>query len=276
MTAEIKAVADPKPDPKAGQPRRVSGTPAPYYNLDQSIQVARVIHEQAGGSCERAQLASLLNYNGVKNGAFLTRVSAAKLYGLIDQEGDQIRTTDRGRTVIAPVLPSDAEKAKMDAFLNVTLFKNVFEEFNGRELPLEVGLRNLLATKYSVVPDRIGPTVSIMLDSAEQAGFFKVAGNRTKMVKPLLLGTMLPPPQHDAGMNGGAKDQPAGKTEEPVQRHGGGGGGGDGGDGGGIDPAIMGLLRRLPPAGTVLTTKRREDLIDAFTATVKFLYPEAE
>src|SRR5687767_11051978 len=128
--AEIKAVAEPKPDPKIGQPRRVSGTPTPYYNMENSEQVARVIYEKAGGSCDRTQLAPLLGYKGVQNGAFLTRLTAAKLFGYVIQEGDQIRLTDRGRAVVAPVMPADADRARVEAFLSVPLFRGVFEEFN--------------------------------------------------------------------------------------------------------------------------------------------------
>lgn len=118
-------------------------------------------------------------------------------------------------------------------------------------------------TTYQVVPDRVVPTVRIMLDSADYAGLFKAAGNRSRMTMPLNLpggsAKMVPP-------------QPAGLTETP--KSGGNGGGGD--DGGTIDPAILGLLRRLPPGGTPLSSKRRKALIDAFTATVGFIYPEAD
>lgn len=267
--AEIKAVADPKPDPKVGVPRRVSGTPAPYYNLDNSVQVARVIHEQAGGSCDRAQLAALLNYKGVDNGAFLTRVTAAKLFGLVLQEGNQIRVTERGRAVVAPVLQADADAARVEAFLAVELFRKVFEEFNGQPLPLNVGLQNLLLTKYGVVPDRVAPTVNLMLDSAEQAGFFKMAGNRTRMVRPLSLGATTPASLPSTSANGGSREPP---PVEVPQRHGGGGGG----EPPDIPSAILGLLRGLPKEGTPLTTKRRDALVAAFTATVEYLYPDAD
>ena len=109
--AQIKAVPETTPDPKIGQARRFSKFAAPYYNLDQSAQVAKVIHDRAGGSCDRPQLAAYLNYKGTKNGSFLTRVTAAKLFGFVDQEGDQIRITDRGRAVVAPVMTSDADRA---------------------------------------------------------------------------------------------------------------------------------------------------------------------
>jgi hypothetical protein len=159
-----------------------------------------------------------------------------------------------------------AEQAKVQAFLSVDLFKKIYDQFHGTTLPPEVGLKNLLETTYRVVPDRVTPTVRIMLDSEEYAGLFKAAGNRTRMTMPLTLpggsGKMVPP-------------QPAAAAETPKNGGGNGGGGGDGTEDG-IDSAIRGLLRRLPPSGTPLTAKRRKDFIDAFTALVTVIYPEAE
>ena len=146
----------------------------------------------------------------------------------------------------------------------VELFKKVFDKFNGTTLPATVGLKNLLTTEYQVVPDRVVPTVRIMLDSAEQAGLFSAAGNRTRMVMPLAAA-----PPHSAARPAA----PAKHLEVPPHGSSGGGGGGDGID---IDPAILGLLKRLPPGGTPLSGKKRKALIEAFTATVNFIYPDAD
>src|SRR5207247_532850 len=86
--AEIQAVKDPVPDPKVGKQRPKSGVTFPYYNLAQSIEVAKVMYEQAGGVCDRSQLAAMLKYKGTNNGGFLSRVSAAKMFGLIEPTAD--------------------------------------------------------------------------------------------------------------------------------------------------------------------------------------------
>src|SRR3990172_44763 len=120
--AGLKAVAEPVPDAKLGVPRRVSQVAFPYYNLPISILVAKTMHERAGGQCDRTQLAALLGYKGIKNGSFLTRVTSAKMFGLIEQEGDQLRITPRAQAILSPVRESDALAAKVDAFLAVPLF----------------------------------------------------------------------------------------------------------------------------------------------------------
>lgn len=265
----VRAVAEPEADPKAGKPRPKSGVAFPYFDLDTSIEVAKAIHDRAGGVCDLPQLATLLKYSGVHNGSFRMRVSAAKMFGLVEEaDGRKLRVAQRGKAIVAPVTTSDAARARAEAFLAVDLFKKVFDQYNGSTLPEEVGLDNLLKTEYRVVPDRVVPTRRIMLDSAEQAGFFAVAGNRSRMVTPLAAsgaGIQTPPPV-----------QPKPSDDPPARQGGGGNGRNGGGDGSDVDPAIFELVKKLPPGGTPLSGKRRKALIDAFTATVNFIYPDAD
>lgn len=270
--AGIKAVAESNPDPKLGVPRRMSAIAFPYYNLATSIVVAKTMHEKAGGECDRIQLAGLLGYKGIKNGSFLTRVTSAKMFGLISQDGDKLKVTPRGQAILSPVTAGDADRAKVEAFLAVPLFGKVFEEFKGQALPAEVGLRHLLENKYKVVKDRVGPTVNIMLDSAEEAGFFRTLGNRSQMITPLPLSGS---PNKPAPTGHAAAAVPA----EPSKGGGGaghqhGGGGGDGLDH--VHPMIAGFLKTLPPPGTMLTAKRMTALIEAFKATLGVVYPDSE
>lgn len=261
----VRAVKDAEPDPKAGKPRAKSGVGFPYWDLDSVVEVGKEMHERAGGVCDNAQLATMLGYSGVSNGSFRTRVSAAKMFGIIEDTDDRkLRVSARGRRIVAPITAADGLSARVEAFLAVDLFKKVFDRYHGTTLPENVGLRNLLQNEYQVVPDRVAPTVRILLDSAEQAGLFKAAGNRTRMVMPLgpTAPTLAPPPAAPA-------DAP-----ELSSRYGGGNGGGGGDDG--IDPAILGLLKRLPVGGTPMTEKRRKALIDAFTNVVSFIYPDAD
>lgn len=277
--AEIKAVKDPAPDPKAGKPRPKSGVSVPYYDIDQSIAVAKAIHEQGGGSCSREQLATLLKYSGTNNGGFLTRVSAAKMFGLVDESSDTLRVSQRARTILSPVMPADAEHARVDAFLAVDFFAKFYERFKGTTLPQEAGLKNLLENTYAVVPGRVVASLRVLMDSADQAGFFKASGNRSRMVMPLI----------GKGSDGGAastvenQDLPPdqqGKAEEGQHRRKQPRSGGGHGDGGGSDneipSALLGLLEKLPPVGTPIPPKRRAALTDAFKSTINFLYPEVE
>ena len=267
--ADIKAVEKPAEDPKAGKPRSTSETKFPYYDLENAVAVTKAIYEQAGGQCDQVQLAALLGNKGVRSGAFLSRVGAAKMFGVIEQTNNRkFRVSARGQAIVAPVTETSATQAKMEAFFAVELFKGVFDQFHGMTLPQEAGLRNLFETSYGVVSSRVIPTVKIMLDSAEQAALFNASGDRTRMVLPLGGSTATVQPK-SPGSQKHAVDSPA-----PIERHGGGRGSGDGNGSGdqSIDPMVLAFVRKLPPAGSTLNSKATKALVDAFTAMVMFIY----
>lgn len=263
---QLKTVKEPRPG--GGRTKPKSGVSYPYYDLRASIEVAKTIHNKAGGSCTREQLAPLLNYSGVKNGGFLTRLSAAKMFGLVEEDSQGLRVTDRAQSILSPVMPDESKRAKVDAFLAVELFQKVYEKFKGQALPADVGLKNLLQTAHQIVPDRVAPALRVLKESADEAGFF--SSGRDRLVMPIFAGKREKPPAHNPPPNdeGGGKGGNAGGAS-------GGGAGGDGSDKD-IDPAIYGLIRRLPAVGTPMPKKKRDDLVNAFTALVTFLYPEQE
>ena len=239
----------------------------PYYDLAAAVEMTEVIHQKGGGVCDKAQLAALMGYKK-NSGSFAHRVATTKMFGLVDQQSDyRFRITPRGKAIVAPVTPKRSAEAKVDAFLSVELFERLYEDLGGSPLPDDVGLQNLIRDDYGVIDTRAAPTVRIMLASAEYAGLFATAGKERMVIPPGLPdndGNYLPDPPLDGGRK---RDDGSGNNN--------GGGGGDSPTDS-IDPAIAGLLRRLPPGGTPLTAKRREQLVTAFTHVVAFVYPDPE
>jgi hypothetical protein len=258
----MSAIKQVKSEPEAKRGRAHSGTAYPYFNLDTSVKVATVIYER-GGNCTIDQLASLLGYSAVRNGTFLTRLSSAKLFCLVESQGDKISLTERGYAVAAPVMPGDAANAKMRAFLAVPLFGQIYEEFKGCALPPEMGMRNLLENKFKIVKDRVNPALRVFYESAEQAGFFALNGDRTKLIMPLTHASANAAPAD----KGTVAPPPAAAPEKPR------GGGGDDGTPPRIHPAILGLLRDMPTPGKWIGKAR---FMKAFQNTVDFIYPDEE
>ena len=223
--------------------------------------------------CDNTQLATLLKYTSVSNGAFRMKMSATRMFGLIeDADESKIRVSGRGQAIVAPVTEGQKARALVDAFMAVELFKKLYDQFPGTPLPERAGLQNLFKTQFQIIEDRIPATYRILIESAEQAGLFQVAGNRSRMVLPLSLSSIAATSPAPA-----ASPTPAPAPEVETPRHGGGSGnGGNGGSGNGIDQAFLSLLEKLPVAGQPLSAKRRKALIDAFTATVYYLHPDAE
>lgn len=275
VTGQVPAEA------KAVTPKPRSEMQFPYFSLEKSIEVPKLIHDRAGGRCDRAQLAGLLGYSGVRNGGFTTRMSAAKMFGLIEESGDVITLTERAKKILSPVRPSDSEQGRLDAFMDVELFRKVFDDFDSHTLPAPDGLSNLFRTQYKIVPNQIPVALRNLMESAESAGLFKLAGTRSKMIRPIIRndGSAAPPapaPPPPTALDGN-HDESASHSQRGSTRPGNGGlGQSSGHDLSGVHPALIGLIQNLPAVGATLGPKRRAALIDAFKHTINFIYPEEE
>jgi hypothetical protein len=245
-----------------------SGTSSPYFDLGASIAVAEVIHRSGGGTASPDQLAPWLGYKSTTSGTYLTRLSAAnKHFKLVNINGDRITLTERALTIIAPVMPNDAINAKVEAFLSVPLFAKVFEQYRGNTLPPEGGLKNLFQTQYRILPDRVAQAVRVFLNSADQAGFFSTTGDRSRLVRPSI--------QASATNSVVSSEQQRSEFEEPLQEKSKNSISGNDGTGG-VHSAIVGLLRELPAPGTPWADAKKQRFLDAFKATIDFIYPPEE
>lgn len=169
----------------------------PKYDLDQSIDVARKIAERGvGATMSSHELAAVLEYSGTNNGAYLNRIAAARLFGLIDGQADAIRATERGERIVHPDYPETAARARLEAFRSVPLYDAFLDGFRGRTLPDRDGLINTLTTRYRVPPNEAGKVLGRMILSADQAGLFQVAGH-SRMIEPTFGGQSRTPATAD-------------------------------------------------------------------------------
>jgi len=157
------------------------------YDLDSCIEVARVLKDRAGGPASADALAIFLDYKGANNGAFLTRIANARLFGLIEGPSAALRPTKRALDILQPDYPETAARARLEAFEAVPLYKEFLDAYHGQTLPDETGMKNALETRWQVSQDKSSHVLARLLTSAEQAGLFRVAGNRSKMVRPPLV-----------------------------------------------------------------------------------------
>lgn len=155
---------------------------SPRYDLDSSLQVAKAILDH-GGEVTSQTMAGLLGYKGTENGAYLSRVAAAKSFGLIEGSATKLTVTLQARTILEPDFPEAAIEARVKAFLDVPLFAEVFRELEGRPLPdSPIGLRNLLKNRFGVGEKQAAMAASRLTESASQAGLFSV--NPERMILP--------------------------------------------------------------------------------------------
>jgi hypothetical protein len=131
-------------------------------------------------------LARLAGYRSDNNGSFNTRLANARLFGLLDGPSSALEPSPRLLDIIHPDFPSTENRARIAAFEAVPLFKAVLDQYHGRPLPDEGGLRNALTTRWQITPEKAPAVLARLMDSADQAGLFQVAGNRTTMIRPTI------------------------------------------------------------------------------------------
>jgi hypothetical protein len=105
--------------------------------------------------------------------------------------------------------------------MGVELFQRVYEEFKGKELPPEFGMKNALKNIFGVASTRIDIAYRSLMDSAQDAGFFDVRGSRTHLIMPAMQMAPSPVlPQTDdkneelalGGGNGGGNESGSGNA----------------------------------------------------------------
>jgi hypothetical protein len=219
----------------------------PKYDLSTCAAVARTIHVKGGGQATPDQLAAHLGYKGTNNGAYLSKVAAAGYFGLIARNGPVIVPTTLAHQILSPVYAHDAKKALVDAFLNVEMFKRIYEDFKGKELPPEFGMKNALRNIYGVPAATVNDAYRSLMDSADTAGFFATkAGARTHLIMPLVQ----PVPGFQTGS---IKSDPG----ELIETFGGGSGGG------GNPPQPPGpTIPALQPFAGVASTNAKDSYIN--------------
>jgi hypothetical protein len=154
------------------------------YDLAAAIEVARLA-DSAGGTIAPDLLAPALGYSGTNNGAYLSRVASARLFGVVSGRGPRLELTERGRRILDGSAP-DASLAKSEAFLAVPLFRAVADAVEQRAGRLPDDLADWLVDEFGEVAGKAQTVADQLIASGGQAGLIR----RTEMGK-LQLSTSL-------------------------------------------------------------------------------------
>jgi len=137
------------------------------YHLEASVDLARMV-EQAGGHTDMEALASLLSYSGVRNGAFLTRLANARLFGLVAGRSGQVTLLDRGRRCLSSD-PAEARRRASRRAGRASLPTRARAPVR-RGRSLARALAGLLERQFGEAPARAPSTAKALIESARQAG----------------------------------------------------------------------------------------------------------
>ncbi len=115
--------------------RAVSRYPFPYYDLETAIEIARVLHDRAGGKASFVQLASYLGHKDEFSGAFRAKMWGAKLFGVVQIAANNISVMRLGEELASSRAGLQRDRRLAEAFLNVPLFHEVYRRYENSTLP---------------------------------------------------------------------------------------------------------------------------------------------
>jgi hypothetical protein len=226
----------------------------PYADLGDAEQLTREVFNN-GGECKPEQLAAWLGHDTMNSGAFRNKVSAARIFGLIESTRNSINVTQSGKRIAAE---HTAAKERVAAFLAVPLYAALYEEHKNGQLPPDNGLEQAMI-RLGVTPTQAQNARQVFQRSADHAGFFAVS--RARLVLPA-----------------GGRAASTTDTGKGQDKTGGGGGAGDGTPpkppAGTFPKVIEGILEEAP-WGKEWDEEQFHDWADLFTraARVHFKLP---
>jgi hypothetical protein len=222
----------------------------PYADLYSAVELAQTIHSKAGSACEVDELAAWLGQSST-GGTFRTRLGAARMFGLVENSQGRTTLTQLGRETLDG---SGSERvARITAFLNVELFRAMYEQYKGNALPPPPAIERQME-QLGVSPKQKERARQTFMKSAQYAGFIDSSTGR--FVKPGLA------PQRDDGERQQEKPMEtlhfAGGGDEPP----------------GLDPIIAGLLKRLPKSGDVWAKAQRKLWLGLLEGSFDLIYKD--
>lgn len=181
----------------------------PQYDLDSAVDAARALQAK-GGMASAPELATFLGYKGHNNGAYLSRVAAARMFGLMEGQGkgSPIKVTDLALRILHPESVDDGVQDRISAFLEPPLFKALFERFQNKPLPEPEGLGNVLRTQFAIPEASVKAVTQRFLDSAAQAGLRSV--DPAKLIRPTAGSAALPSPKSSPASTSPVHSTPSG------------------------------------------------------------------
>lgn len=161
--------------------RSQSAIQFPYVDLQGAIEVAQAVLSAGGVPLDRDQLAAALQM-APGSGGFSIKIAAARMFGLLEMSAGKNQLSPLGFEILDS---ARAKGAMAQAFLNVPLYKKVFDEFKGRQLPPRPAGLEQAFVNFGVAPKQKDRARNVFDRSARQAGFFPNA-NEDRLVMPVI------------------------------------------------------------------------------------------
>jgi hypothetical protein len=181
----------------------------PYTDLKRAQELTKALAD-AGGKVwiDQTNLAVAMDMSAA-GGTFRGRLSAARMFGLVETEGAKVRISDLGLLVLEE---ATAKAARAEAFLRVPLYKAMHEAYAGLVLPPAAAVERQMAT-FGVPPKQTERARQAFASSAQEAGFIASNGRFCKPnVSALPSGEDIDGDRAGGNGNGAGNEVPSGQV----------------------------------------------------------------
>jgi nucleoside 2-deoxyribosyltransferase len=126
----------------------------PVVTLEEALKIPQAIRQQNNGHPWDTNLVARACGLSRQNPKFFYLTSASRDYGLTTgtRYVPKIELTDLGRQIVYAGTADDERQKKIEALFNVEKFKQVYDYYNGSNLPEEQYLHNILENEFKIPP----------------------------------------------------------------------------------------------------------------------------
>lgn len=145
----ISAIAIPKRK-RSKSPSKAKRT-FPKVTIEECRKIADDIKQfNAGNPWAPKEIASVLKMAMSNNFFYITAASRDYNLTIGTRDSEKIELSELGRRLVYPKSPQEEAEAIQEAFRNVELFRNVYDYYQGENLPEIQYLKNTLKTEFGV------------------------------------------------------------------------------------------------------------------------------
>jgi hypothetical protein len=156
--------------------RRERSQRYPGVTLEEAIGLARFVEERGLEGLPASALAEALGFSNIKTNAFSARVSAARQFGLLSQDGDGYALTALAREVLHPVEAGALPAIRRRALLESPLYAELALRYAGKVVPETSALANLLYHHHGITASAKAQAAEVFVASARFAGALDADG----------------------------------------------------------------------------------------------------
>ena len=143
----------------------------PATSIEDCIDFLKKV-EKFNGPVGYQQMADVYGVSTTTN-SFKARVSSSKQFGFVEADGQKIVLTKTAKNLLYPISEDSREIILNDAVIKPSLYKELIEKYNGKQVPNLNTLSNVLFNDYSIIKTSKDAAAKAFIDTLTYVGVIK-------------------------------------------------------------------------------------------------------